>query len=84
MSIHKNDIGAYNNAKNFVEKFFFEEKNNLVSINNGYLLQLLDQIRHDISRFNILEELNIEQKEFNTRFDKMSTHTLKAQKKYQK
>ena len=83
MYIHKSERADYETAKKFCKKFYFNNDSDLLSIQNPYLKDILENIRSDILRFKILEELGIDTQSFNKKFDRIAHNMRESQQKHE-
>ena len=83
MRIYKSEKGKFENAKKFCKEFYFNDNTNLLSIQNPFLDNILEQIRSDILRFKILEELGIDTQSFNKKFDRIAHNMRESQQKHE-
>ena len=79
MNLNRNKEGkyAYNNAKKFVEELYVNDNFEIIDSEAPFIKNIIENIRNDISRFNILEELDIPWPNFHKKLDRLESKLLK-------
>ena len=74
----KQDKYAYRNAKKFVKELYFKDNFEILDKNTiPFIGEIIENLRGDIRKFNILEELEIPETNFYQKLDRLESNLLK-------